>query len=116
MDKVKLILDVAQQMLKVAADLRSLSDSVQTVCMTVTEGLSEAKPKTIEAKPEQPKKPEEPAITLEQVRSVLAKKSEAGFTAEVRGIIQKYGANRLSEIDPKDYKAVLSDAEVLGNG
>lgn len=115
MNKVKLILDVAQLMLKVVQDLRSLSDSVQAVCETVTEGLSEEKPKAIEAKPEQPKKKEEPAITLEKVRSVLAQKSEAGYTAKVRAIIQKYGASRLSEIDPKDYKAVIADAEEIGN-
>lgn len=116
MNKVKLILDVAQLMLKVVQDLRALSDSVQAVCEAVTEGLSEEKPKAIEAKPVQAKKAEEPVITLEQVRGVLAKKSEVGFTAEVRAIIQKYGANRLSEIDAKDYPAVIADAEELGNG
>ena len=52
---------------------------------------------------------------MEKVRSVLAQKSQAGFTTEVRAIIQKYGASRLSEIDPKDFKAVLADAEELGN-
>lgn len=112
MNKVKLILDVAQLMLKVVQDLRSLSDSVQAVCEAVTEGLSEEQPKAIEAKPEQTR---EPAISLEKVRSVLAKKSEAGYTAQVRAIIQKYGASRLSEIDPKDYKAVIADAEEIGN-
>lgn len=41
MNKVKLILDVAQLMLKVVQDLRTLSDSVQAICTAVTEGLSE---------------------------------------------------------------------------
>ena len=113
MNKVKMILEVAQLLMKVVEDMRTLSDSVQAVCNTVVEGLSEEPPKPIEAKPEQK---EEPAIPLEKVRSVLAQKSQAGFTAEVRAIIQKYGASCLSEIDPKDYKAVLADAEVLGNG
>lgn len=115
MNKVKMILDVAQLLLKVVEDMRSLSDSVQAVCNTVVEGLSEEKPKAIEAKKAEPVKKAEPEITLEQVRSVLAQKSQAGFTAEVRAIIQKYGASRLSEINPKDFKAVLADAEVLGN-
>lgn len=112
MNKVKLILDVAQLMLKVVQDLRTLSDSVQAVCTAVTEGLSEEQqPKAIEAKPA---KEEKPSISLEQVRSVLAEKSQAGHTAEVRAIIGKYGASRLSEIDAKDYAAVLKDAEELG--
>ena len=112
MNKVKLILDVAQLMLKVVQDLRTLSDSVQAVCTAVTEGLSEEQqPKAIEAKPAVEEKP---SISMEQVRSVLAEKSQAGQTAEVRAIIGKYGASRLSEIDAKDYAAVLKDAEELG--
>ncbi|MGN0449908.1 MAG: rRNA biogenesis protein rrp5 [Ruminococcus sp.] len=112
MNKVKLILDVAQLMLKVVHDLRTLSDSVQAVCNAVTEGLSEEQqPKAIEAKPALEEKP---AISLEKVRSVLAEKSQAGHTAEVRAIIGKYGASRLSEIDAKNYAAVLKDTEELG--
>ena len=112
MNKVKLILDVAQLMLKVVQDLRSLSDSVQAVCDAVTEGLSEEQhPKAIK---EKPAVEEKPSLSLEQVRSVLAVKSQAGHTAEVRAIIGKYGASRLSEIDAKDYAAVLKDAEELG--
>ena len=57
-----------------------------------------------------------PAITLEKVRGVLAEKSRDGFTVEVREIIQSFGAERLSEIDPANYEAVLKKAEVLGNG
>ena len=40
MNKMKIIVDAAQLLLKVAEDLRSLSDSVQAVCKLVTEGLS----------------------------------------------------------------------------
>ena len=57
--------------------------------------------------------PVEPALTLEQVRAVLADKSRMGFTAEVRALLQKYGATKLSGIDPANYKALLADAEVL---
>ena len=55
-------------------------------------------------------------ITLEDVRGVLAEKSSNGYTAEVRALLQKHGADRLSEIDPDKYDALLSEAEVLGNG
>ena len=58
MNKVKLILDVAQLMLKVVQDLRSLSDSVQAVCDAVTEGLSEEQQtKAIKEKPAVEEKP-----------------------------------------------------------
>ncbi|MBQ9307594.1 MAG: rRNA biogenesis protein rrp5 [Clostridia bacterium] len=107
MDKAKLIIEAAQRLLKVVEDLRSLADSVQAVCALVTDSLPE---KTAEAKPEEKAASE---IPLEKVRGVLAEKSRSGHTAEVRAIIQKYGADRLSDIDPKDYPAVLAEAEVL---
>jgi len=52
---------------------------------------------------------------LEQVRAVLADKSQDGFTAEVRALLEKHGAKRLSEIDPANYQALLSDTEALSN-
>ena len=59
--------------------------------------------------------PAEPQLTLEQVRAVLADKSRMGFTAEIRALLQKYGAAKLSGIDPANYKALVADAEVLGD-
>ena len=109
MDKVKMNPDTEQKLLKVAEDLRSLADSVQAVCSLVTDSLSGKKP---EALPE-PEAKTEPEIPLEKVRGVLADKSRSGHTAEVRAIIKKYSADRLSELDPKDYAAVLKEAEVL---
>lgn len=61
----------------------------------------------------QPKPEEKPALTLEQVRAVLADKSRAGHTAAIRDLLQKYGASKLSQVDPKNYEAILRDAEVL---
>jgi len=60
--------------------------------------------------------PEEKPITLETVRAVLAEKSRSGHTAKVKALLVKYGAARLSEVDPANYKALLQEAEVLGDG
>lgn len=58
--------------------------------------------------------PEEtPVIKLEDVRSVLANASRSGHTTEVRELLLKYGADRLSGIDPGNYAALLKDAEVF---
>jgi predicted Zn-dependent peptidase len=65
--------------------------------------------------PETPE-PDEKAITLEEVRAVLAEKSRDGHTAKIRELLQKYGADKLSEINASDYPALLAEAEVLGNG
>ena len=46
--------------------------------------------------------PEVVQVTLEQVRTVLARLSQAGHTAQVRELIQAAGANKLSEVAPAD--------------
>ena len=66
-----------------------------------------------EPKPEP--KPEEKALSLEDVRAVCADKSRNGFTAEVKAVLTKYGADKLSGVDPAEYKALLAEVEVLGN-
>ena len=59
--------------------------------------------------------PAKPVLTLEAVRAVLADKSRAGFTAQIRSLLQKYGADKLSGIDPANYKALLADVEGLND-
>lgn len=51
--------------------------------------------------PTEPKPKPKPAPTLEQVRAVLAEKSRAGHTATIRELLQKYGAAKLSLVDPQ---------------
>lgn len=65
--------------------------------------------------PEEPTPVKEPPLTLEAVRAVLANKSRAGYTAQIRSLLQKYGADKLSVVDPANYKALLADAEELNN-
>lgn len=66
-----------------------------------------------EASAPEPKPETKPAITLGKVRAVLADESRAGHTAAIRDLLQKYGASKLSQVDPKNYEALLRDAEVL---
>ena len=65
--------------------------------------------------PEAPTPVKEPPLTLEAVRAVLANKSRAGHTTQIRSLLQKYGADKLSGVDPANYKALLADAEELNN-
>ena len=74
---------------------------------------STAKKKTAEET--KPEAPEEKPLTLEDVRAVLADKSRKGFTADVKAILTKHGADKLSDVNPAEYKALLTEVEVLGN-
>lgn len=61
---------------------------------------------------EQPKRdPVEDKVT---VRKMLAKKSAEGYTAQVKALLQKFGAEKLSDVDPKDYEDLYYSAEGLG--
>lgn len=55
-------------------------------------------------------------LTLEEVRKVLAEKSRNGHTAEIKGLLKKYGADRLSLVDPEKYEDLLKDAEAIQDG
>lgn len=90
-------------------DLRKCAATINEAANWLAEQFdsNESSLKPVSAKPEP---------TLEQVRAALADKSRAGHTAAVRSLLQKHGADKLSEIDPTCYKALLADAEVLGNG
>ncbi len=102
--KTKLLLDVVD-------NLRSLAESIQAVA----EAMAGNEPS--QSAPQDPMAAEAKlvakAFSLEQVRAVLADKSQAGFTAEVRMLLEKHGAPKLSQIDPANYAALLADAEAL---
>ena len=99
--------DMAQTIEELRSAAAAISDAVDWLTKVFSsEPLAE----------DAPASPPEPELTLEQVRAVLADKSHQGHTAEIRALLQKYGASKLSQIDPADYKALLAEAEVLTNG
>ena len=89
--------------------LRDVASSINSIADDLTDMFSYSS-KTPEIAPAPGK-----AMSLEEVRAILADKSRDGFTAQIRDLLQKYGASKLSEIDPANYKALVADAEVLGN-
>ena len=100
--------DMAQTIEELRSAAAAITDAANWLAQQFNSDAEEA-PIT-EAHPER-----KPELTLEQVRAVLADKSRAGHTAAVRDLLQKYGASKLSQVDPKHYEALLKDAEVIGN-
>lgn len=87
------------------ADLFSSGkDAMQPVKKTAVKKKTNEEPKA--------EVPEEKAL---DVRAVCADKSRKGYTAEVKAILTKHGAEKLSGINPAEYKALLAEVEVLGN-
>jgi hypothetical protein len=91
-----------------AAAINSAADWLYQQFSGITE---EAEPAP---EPEAPQaEPEKKELKLEDVRAVLAERSRAGYTAQIRELLHKYGASKLSAVDPKDYEALLYDVEGL---
>lgn len=70
-------------------------------------------PQEITAK-EQPT-PEQQTVTFEELRSRLSEISRNGHTAEVKELLRKFGADKLSDVAESDYTALLAEAEVIAN-
>lgn len=66
-----------------------------------------------EGPPEEEQKTEPTRVTLDVVRAKLAEISKAGKQAEAKALIQEFGAKKLTEVDEKDYPALLAKAEEL---
>ena len=91
---------MAVDMKELAAELARCGNALLALSKAVSGGKPET---TVSAE----------AIPLEKVRAVLADKSRLGHTAEVKALLQKHGAVKLSEVDPAKYATLLAEAEAL---
>lgn len=93
--------------------LMNIADSLQEIFSApANEPAVEATVQKEREKKEAPA-PAKTAFTFIDVRKVLAERSRAGHTAEVKALLQKYGADKLSELSESHYAAVVAEAEVL---
>ena len=111
----EIAVDVVTAFTEQSENAKKIADTFQRGIKAIDVLLGEDAPKVIEAKTEiveEPKKEEKP-ISLEDVRAVLANLSRNGKTKEVKALLQKYGADKLSAINKDDYSALSKDAEEL---
>lgn len=93
-------LTIADGFEKLAAGYRALAGSTPT--LAVNEAAPVAETPTGETE-----------ITIEEVRAVLAEKSENGKRKEVKDLLFKYDSGKLSGVKKSDYAALLADARAL---
>lgn len=101
------------------AELKRCGEMLIGISETLMEMFSGADADSVpEAKEEKKsaKKAKAKEVTLTEVRAVLADKSRQGHTAEVKELLAKYGADKLSEVDASKYAELKAEAEVLGDG
>lgn len=107
MSKIKLLLNLITDVRAVADDLQAIADSM------ANNESPEVKETTESAAPAPKADKPKPSIKLEDLRALLASKSQAGLGNEVRELIKKYDATKLSDVDPNQYAAIFAEAEVL---
>ena len=66
-----------------------------------------------QAQPEKAEVQQEPPATLEGIRALMAQKTQEGKSKEIKELLQKYGAAKLSAVKPEDYPALMQEAQVL---
>ena len=98
MSRIKLLMEIKE-------DAENLASSIG-ILLTALESDEEV-PK------EEKAKQEEKTYEIEDVRKILADKSRLGHTAKIRELLEKYGAKKLSEIEPSNYKGLVADVEKL---
>ena len=110
MSRMKLLLQVTEDVQALADSLRELVEATQS---------GEPEPVVTTEPTQGPKTESVPSVedvkqpTLEEVRGLLARKSQEGKSTEVKALIEKFGAIRLSEVQPESFLALMAEAEGL---
>lgn len=123
------IITVTDTLTELFADLRRGGEIIVSIAESLTALFSSGSPEQAEAIPaktaKKPAKTAPPAetpaktYTKEDVRALLsrtANENECKHKAEVRDIVRKYGnGGSLTDIDEKDYPALVAEIEGLRN-
>lgn len=110
-----------EPMMKIINALAALTAALQEYTAQTTEGYINTfeeiyNPDVDEPQESVPKEqptPDKQTVTFVELRSRLSEISRNGRTAEVKELIGRYGASKLSDIAESDYAAVLTEAEGL---
>lgn len=114
MSKTKLLLNVVEDVRSLINCYQTLAEDLQELCevfsgnensVSISDSVSNETSSEDETN--------ESTITLEEVRTVLAKLAQDGKQAELKALIGKYGAKRLPEVESKYYPAILKEAEAM---
>ena len=104
-------MDKPTTLFDVIGALRHLADCIEAMAGNMTEHEIASFEQIYPPADEHPH-PE--PVTLAEVRAVLANKSRAGFTEEVKQLVMKHGAEKLSGVPESEYAALMKEAESLG--
>ena len=121
MSKIKLLLDVIEDVRSVADSLipvvekfKNLAESLQAVA----DAFASEEPKTLNASsPKADTDTGKTVVTYDELSKTLMDITRISkeHGTKLRALVRKYGATKLSEVSPEHYEAILAAAEVIRN-
>lgn len=110
-----------ETIMKIINALSALTAALQEFTAQTTEGYLNTFETIYDPEKDEPQEttakeqtaPEQQTVTFVELRSRLSEISRNGHTAEVKEILSKFGADKLSDVAESDYTALLAEAEVL---
>lgn len=106
MSKMKLALDVVQ-------DLRSLADSIETLANAAAGDVPDSSAPTQATTLQQPTSSAEKPLTLVELRAFVAERSTPENRAKIKALLGKYGVAKLTELPEEHYQALKDEVAAL---
>ena len=96
---------------QVLSELKDCGKTLMNIADSLTEIFSNTS--ALHETPAPPTEEPKPAYSFVDVRKKFAEISRAGKTEALKELLKKYGADKLSSVDPSQYAALLADAEAI---
>jgi len=99
----------------VLSELKDCGKTLINIADSLTEIFSSTdhEPEYVMEAPATPTEEPEPELSFLDVRKKFAEMSRAGFTEALKELLKKYGAEKLSSVDPSQYAALLADVVAI---
>ena len=107
---------MGSELLRIAEGFSIVAEGLRGLAKAEGGGKTAEKAQKQDAAKVQPEKAEaqqENPATLEGIRALMAQKTQEGKSKEIKELLQKYGAAKLSAVKPEDYPALMQEAQVL---
>ena len=100
---------------QVISELKDCGKTLINIADSLTDIFSSKNDETADVTeaPALPTVAPEPEISFLDVRKKFVALSRAGHTEALKGLMKKYGADKLSSVDSSQYAALLADAEAI---
>ena len=104
---------MGSELLRIAEGFSIVAEGLRSLAKAEGGSKTAEKAQKQDAAKAQPETQQENPATLEGIRALMAQKTQEGKSKEIKELLQKYGAAKLSAVRPEDYPALMQEAQVL---